>query len=139
MSREYAGRDEFAAALVYLRAGSRMDHTFSSIYSHVRSLEGHFKRYESAREYSIKFDTEFNLIWGWAYLSHPTLAGLFFGYGIALEPDTIFKQGLIPDADSAFLCLGADERRSIQAIQAAKDEPAKPWTYAAVSYTHLRA
>ncbi|SHH59067.1 hypothetical protein SAMN05443248_5322 [Bradyrhizobium erythrophlei] len=133
MSGEYAGRDEFAAALVYLRAGSRMDHTFSSIYSHIKSLEGCFKKSESVREYSLKFDTEFKLIWGWTYLAHPTLTGLFIGYGMALEPDTIFRQAAIPDADSAFICLGADDRRSIQAVRAAKDEPQKRWTFAEIN------
>lgn len=133
MTMEYAGRDEFAAALVYLRAGSRMDHTFSSIFSHVKSIDGHFRRNESSREYSLKFDTEFKLIWGWSYLAHPVLTGLFFGYGIALEPHTIFRGGAIPSTDSVFVCLGADDKRSIQAVRAAKDEPQKPWTYADIS------
>jgi hypothetical protein len=133
MSGEYAGRDEFAGALVYLRAGSRMDHTFSSVYSHIKSLEGCFKKAESIREYSLKFDTEFKLIWGWAYLTHPALTGLFFGYGITLEPNTIFRQAAIPDADSVFICLGAEDRRSIQAVRAAKDTPQKPWMFAEIS------
>jgi hypothetical protein len=133
MSGEYAGRDEFAAALVYLRAGSRMDHTFSSIYTHIKSLEGCFGKSESARECSLKFDTEFKLIWGWSYLSHPMLGGLFFGYGIALEPNTIFRQGTIPAGDSVFICLGAEDRRSVQAVRTAKNEPQKPWTYAEIS------
>jgi hypothetical protein len=132
MSREFAGRDEFAAALVYLRAGSRMDHTFGSIYNHVKSLEGCFVKGESIHESSLLFDTEFKFIWGWKYLNHRMLGGLFFGYGVALEPTTIFRQGAIPDSDSTFICVGAEDRRSIEALRAAKNEPKKPWTYAEI-------
>lgn len=138
MSGEYAGRDEFAAALVYLRAGARMDHTFSSIFAHIKSKEGCFRKNETKNEYSLKFDSPFKLIWGWSYLSHPTLNQLFLGYGIALEPDTAFTSGglssqaRIPKADSAFICVGADDKKSIQAIRQAKQEPQKPWTYAEI-------
>lgn len=130
MSNEFAGRDDFAAALVFLRAGSRMDHTFSSIYGHIKSLDGHFRRNESSREYSLRFDTEQKLICGWAYLTHPTLPGLFLGYGIALEPNTVFKQGTVPPHDSVFICLGAEGRPSMRAVRSAKNEPEFPWTYA---------
>ncbi|WP_035647054.1 PD-(D/E)XK nuclease family protein [Bradyrhizobium sp. ORS 285] len=130
MSTEYAGRDEFAAALVYLRAGSLMDRTFSEIYSHVKALDGHFRKNESITEYSLKFNSELKLIWGWAYLAHPTLGALFFGYGIALDPSSTFKGGNIPTTDSVFICLGAEDRRSIQSVRAVKDVPQKPWTWA---------
>jgi len=39
MSHDFAGRDEFAAAIVYLRAGSRMNYTFETIYDHIKSLK----------------------------------------------------------------------------------------------------
>lgn len=133
MSTEYAGRDEFAAALLYLRAGSLMDRTFSDIYSHIKSLDGHFRRNESSREYSLQFRTELKLIWGWAYLTHPNFNELFFGYGIALEPQTVFKGGTIPSSDSVFICLGADDRRGTSALRAARDIPEKPWTWADIT------
>jgi hypothetical protein len=129
MSHEYAGRDEFAAALVYLRAGARMDHTFSSIYYHLKSLKGCFHKSELSREFSLLFDTKINLIWGWTYLAHSSLSGLFFGYGIALDPRMTFNQDGVPERDSVFLCLGAEEKRSIQSVRASKEEPQKPWIF----------
>lgn len=130
MSHEFAGRDDYAAALVYLRSGSRMGHTFNSIYTHVKSLGGCFGKGSSIHELDLYFDTDSKLIWGWTYLTHPTLDGLFFGYGISLDPNTTFQQGRIPSQDSLFLCVGAESNRSIQALRAAKSIPEPPWTYA---------
>lgn len=130
MSHEFAGRDEFAAALVYLRAGSRMDHTFDTIYKRLKTIGGHFPSSESIHELSLHFETKNNLIWGWKYLAHPTLNGLFFGYGIALQPNETFKSAGVPTRDSVFLCVGADDRKSMQALRAAKDIPERPWIYA---------
>jgi hypothetical protein len=138
MSTEYAGRDEFAAALVYLRAGAQMDHTFGSIFTHVKEKDGAFAKNETKNEYHLKFDTPYKLIWGWTYLAHAKFDGLLFGYGISLEPNTVFTSGgistqsPIPATDSAFICVGADNKRSIQAVRAVKSEPAKPWTYAEI-------
>ncbi len=138
MSTEYAGRDEFAAALVYLRAGAQMDHTFSTIFTHVKEKDGAFAKNETKNEYHLKFDTPYKLIWGWTYLAHGRFDGLLFGYGISLEPNTVFTSGAIstqapiPATDSAFICVGADNKRSIQAVRAAKSAPSKPWTYAEI-------
>ena len=139
MTTEYAGREDFAAALVYLRAGSRMDHTFSSVFEHIKSIKGCFQKYETKNEYSLKFDTESKIIWGWAYLSHPMLSQLYFGYGIALSPAETFVSGgistqaSIPNVDSVFIAVGADDKRGSHAIRASKHEPESPWTYAEVN------
>jgi PD-(D/E)XK nuclease superfamily len=133
MSHEFAGRDEFAAAIVYLRAGVRMEHTFDSIYNHIKTLKGSFAVNSLASEYSLYFATKENLIWGWAYLTHPALNGLFFGYGIALDPGMTFKEAVVPKYDSVFLCVGAEDKKSIQSLRAKKDVPKKPWMYADVN------
>ncbi|WP_334384921.1 hypothetical protein [Bradyrhizobium sp. AZCC 2262] len=129
MSHEFAGRDEFASAFVYLRAGSRMDHTFETIYNHVKSLKGCFATGRSIHESSLYFDTKRSLIWGWNFLSHQTFSDLFFGYGIALAPAVTFGSASIQAPDAVFLCVGADNKRSMQSLRAAKDVPEKPWTY----------
>ncbi|MBR0839114.1 PD-(D/E)XK nuclease family protein [Bradyrhizobium liaoningense] len=137
MSTEYAGRDEFAAALVYLRAGAQMDHTFGTIFAHVKEKDGVFAKNETKNEYHLKFDTPYKLIWGWTYLS-AKVDGVLLGYGISLEPNSVFMSGgissqaSIPAADSVFICVGADSKRSIQAVRAAKNGPEKPWTYAEI-------
>jgi hypothetical protein len=130
MSSEYAGRDEFAAAILYLRAGSKMEHTFHSIYNHLKTLKGSFTAHESIYEMGLHFGTRDSLIWGWKYLNHPDLSGLFFGFGIALDPHLTFKEAAIPDRDSIFLCVGAENKKSIQSLRAAKGDPKKPWMYA---------
>jgi len=129
MSHDFAGRDEFAAAIVYLRAGSRMNYTFETIYDHIKSLKGCFATNSSIHEESLHFDTKDSLIWGWKYLSHPTLTGLFFGYGMALEPALTFRASSAPTRDAVFLCVGAEGTRSMQSLRAAKDIPGKPWMY----------
>ncbi|WP_197424500.1 PD-(D/E)XK nuclease family protein [Bradyrhizobium yuanmingense] len=130
MDHDFAGRDDFAAALVYLRAGSRMDHTFDTIYQHVKKLPGCFATGSSIHEMSLHYDTKYSLIWGWKYLSHPSLSGLFFGYGIALSPALTFAGAAAPTRDAVFLCVGAEGNRSMQALRHAKDIPEKPWTFA---------
>lgn len=129
MSNEFAGRDEFSAAIVYLRAGARMDHTFSSIYLHLKTLKGQFSTNESPHEMSLHYSTKDSLIWGWKYLIHPTLNGLFFGYGISLDPAPTFRNASVPKYDAAFICVGAEDKRSIQSMRAVKDVPTKPWMY----------
>jgi hypothetical protein len=131
MSHDFAGRDEFAAAMLYLRAGSRMDYTFKSIYDHVRSRRGCFAAGSSIREMSLHFDTKYSLIWGWKYLAHLKFTQqLFFGYGIALEPALTFQGSSAPTREAVFLLVGAEGARSMQSLRAAKDLPKKPWTYA---------
>ncbi|HVR58363.1 MAG TPA: PD-(D/E)XK nuclease family protein [Pseudolabrys sp.] len=129
MSGEFAGRDEFAAAIVYLRAGDRMSHTFETIYLHLKSLNGQFTANESIHEMSLHFGTKENLIWGWKYLSHPTLHGLFFAYGIALDPANTFKESSAPKHDAAFICVGAEDKKSMASLRSAKEIPQKPWIY----------
>jgi hypothetical protein len=113
-----------------------MDHTFGAIFEHIKSREGCFQRNETKNEYSLLFDTPYMLIWGWAYLLHQVHQSIFFGYGIALDPQSIFTAGGIPTqagippTDSAFICVGTDEKRALQAIRTLKHEPEDPWTYA---------
>lgn len=129
MSREFAGEKEFAAAIVYLRAGTQMNHTFDTIFEHLKEIGGHFTSGVSIHDMSLHFETKDSLIWGWKYLGHPTLSGVFFGYGIALEPNVTFRAADVPTRNSVFLCVGADDRRSIHAIRTARETPRKPWTY----------
>ena len=106
-----------------------MDHTFNSIYRHLKTLNGHFSSNESIHELSLHFETKDSLIWGWKYLAHPTLNGLFFGYGIALQPSETFRSAGVPARDSVFLCVGAEDKKSMQALKVAKNVPERPWMY----------
>lgn len=133
MAGEFAGRDEFAAAVVYLRAGERMDHTFLTIYAHLKSLNGVFTSGASAQEMSLEYATKDSLIWGWKYLIHPSLFGLFFAYGIALDPAGTFKNAETPIHDSVFICIGAEDKKSIASLRASQDILQKPWMYAELS------
>ena len=64
-------------------------------------------------------------------MSHPTLWVLFFGYGISLDPHLTFKDAVdVPKHDSMFLCVDAEDKKSIPSLRAAKDDPEKPWMYA---------
>lgn len=130
MNNEFAGRDDYAASIVYLRSGARMYHTFHSIYLHLKSLKGCFYRSRMVNERSLEFHTQQKLIWGYTFLTHSGFNDLFFGYGIALDPSSTFKQGRIPSRDSVFICVGAEDKRTIQAIRASAPLVRAPWTYA---------
>ncbi|MEW6638931.1 MAG: hypothetical protein AB1586_00400 [Pseudomonadota bacterium] len=129
MSGEFAGRDELAAAIIYLKAGSRMEYTFATIYEHLKTLGGAFNPNESIYEQALEFRTKDRVIWGYKVINHSTLRDVYFGYGIALDPKLTFRGEDTPNHDSIFLCLLAENRRSMQALRAAKDKPEKPWTY----------
>ena len=127
MSHEFANREDFAAALLYLRSGEKMDHTFKTIFNHVSTLGGQFTSKKTLYEQYLHFATKNRLVWGWKTLAHPTLYGLFFAYGIAYEPMSTFRDSPAPREDSAFILVGAEDKKSIHAMRIASDAHEKPW------------
>jgi hypothetical protein len=139
MSNEFAGRDDFAAALVYLRAGEKMAHTYKSIYLHLTQMKGQFTSDQGKHDESLQYATTDRLIWGFKNLKHPdpTMYGLFFAYGIAFDPSSTFRETLPIRNDSAFILVGAEHKSSIKSMRAARSEPKSPWKF--VEFNHYAA
>ncbi len=129
MTSEFAGTEDFAAAIVYVRAGTRMSFTFEQIFEHLSTLGGSFTKGRITHDSFLEFQSEQNRILGWKYLSAPPLKTLYFSYGIALKPGASFSGELIPTEDSAFICLGVETKKEISILESVSRDLDKSWHY----------
>lgn len=123
MTSESPRLEDFAAAIVFIKAGSRISKAFEDVFEHVSGLRGVFPRGSISDDLPLAFDSEQNLMHGWKYLSAPPLETIYFAYGIALQPNRsltpdgpLSKQNL-PHDDSIFLCLGVETTKEMKLLE----------------------
>ena len=68
-------------------------------------------------------------------MSAPPLKTLYFGYGIALTPAANFPGELIPNEDSAFICIGVEARKEISILEKASKDLGGSWHYVSLPDT----
>lgn len=115
MTSEFAEFEDFCAAFVYIRASAKIDHSFSTIYRHIKSYGGYFTG-DFQDDCTVWHDPELNFVWGWKFLKNTSMKELYFGYGIALKPSNYLKGSNVPTVDSVFLCLGSDKEKESRQI-----------------------
>ncbi|MGY3370219.1 hypothetical protein ACVWZL_007344 [Bradyrhizobium sp. GM2.4] len=123
MTSESPRLEDFAAAIIFVKAGSRISKAFEDVFEHVSGLRGVFPRGSIPDDLPLAFDSEQNLMHGWKYLSAPPLKTIYFAYGIALQPnrslapDGALSKQNIPHEDSIFLCLGVEEGKEMKLLE----------------------
>jgi hypothetical protein len=117
MTSEATRLEDFAAAIIYVRAGSRMSQTFGEVFDHLSELGGIFSKGAVIADSALEFDSDRSLIQGWKYLSAAPLKTAYFGYGIALQPRRSLSNDHLPIEDSIFLCLGVETKREIRILE----------------------
>ncbi|MBH5396419.1 PD-(D/E)XK nuclease family protein [Bradyrhizobium sp. CNPSo 4010] len=127
MTTEFARFEDFAAAIVYVKSGTRISSTFEKIYDHVSELGGPFVRGFYQDDAFVDFDSETNLIHGWKYLSADPIKTLCFAYGICLQPRRSLANEALPDEDSIFLSIGVETRRERNLLEARSKDLGPEW------------
>ncbi|MDE5441090.1 hypothetical protein GWG65_06390 [Bradyrhizobium sp. CSA207] len=133
MTTEFARFEDFAAAIVYVRSGSRISHTFEKIYDHLSELGGPFVKGFSKDDAIVDFDSEGSVIHGWKYLSAAPLKSAYFAYGINLQPRRSLSIDSLPDEDSIFLAVGVETKKEMQLLEARSKDFGQDWHYLSFS------
>jgi hypothetical protein len=135
MTTEAPHLEDFAAAIVYVKAGTRIASAYEEIFDHLSSLDGIFSTGSVLADLPLHFDSEQNLIQGWKYLSALPLRSAYFAYGIALQPkrslqpEGILAQDRLPAEDSLFISLGVDNRREMRLLEEHAGKAGQSWQY----------
>ncbi|KRQ12159.1 hypothetical protein AOQ73_04785 [Bradyrhizobium pachyrhizi] len=135
MTSESPRLEDFAAAIVYVQAGSRISNAFEEIFDHVSEKKGFFTKGSVLDDMHLDFDSEQNLIHGWKNLSAAPLMTAYFAYGIALQPrrslqpDGIRSKESLPIENSIFLCLGVTSKREMKLLEEHANNCGSGWQY----------
>ena len=129
MTTEFARFEDFAAAIVYVRSGSRISNTFEKIYDHLSDLGGPFVKGFYKDDAIVDFDSEGSVIHGWKYLSAAPLKSAYFAYGISLQPRRSLSIDSLPDEDSIFLAVGVETKKEIQLLESKSKDFGQDWHY----------
>lgn len=127
MTTDFARFEDFAAAIVYARSGTRISSTFEKIYNHISELGGPFVNGFYKEDAIVDFDSEANLIQGWKYLSAEPLKTVCFAYGICLQPRRSLSNEALPDEDSIFLSVSVETRREMNLLEARSKDMGPGW------------
>jgi len=133
MTYEFARFEDFAAAIVYLKSGSRISHTFEKIYDHLSELGGPFVKGFVKDDAFVDFDSEGSVIHGWKYLSAPPLKKAYFAYGISLQPRRSLASDSLPEEDSIFLGVGVETKKEMQLLEAKSKDVGNDWHHLSFS------
>lgn len=135
MTSETPRLEDFAAAIIFVKAGSRISKAFEDVFEHVSGLKGVFPRGSIPDDLPLAFDSDQNLMHGWKYLSASPLKTIYFSYGIALKPNrsltpdgALSKQNL-PHEDSIFLCLGVETNKEMKLLEEHSKGLGPDWKY----------
>ncbi len=127
MTTEFARFEDFAAATVYVKSGSRISYTFETIFDHLSELGEPFSNGAIKDDAIVDFDSEGNVIHGWKYLSAAPLKSAYFTYGISLQPRRSFSIDSLPDEDSVFLGVGVETKKEMQLLEARSKDLGGDW------------
>lgn len=127
MTSEFANLEDFAAAIVYVRSGSRILHTFEKIFDHLSELGGPFVEGRIKDDEIVDFESGSNVIHGWKYLSAAPLRTAYFTYGISLQPRRALSKDTLPDEDSIFLGFGVETKREMQLLETMSKDLGEGW------------
>ncbi|MEY9590866.1 hypothetical protein ABIA06_003157 [Bradyrhizobium yuanmingense] len=127
MITEFARFEDFAAAIVYVKSGTRISHTFDSIFEHLNSLGGPFTKGSIKDDAALDFDSSTNAIQGWKYRSAAPLKSLSLMYRICLEPRRSISDETLPEQDSIFLSLAVENKKEMNLLQANSKHLSSEW------------
>jgi hypothetical protein len=119
MTSEAPRLEDFAAAIVYVKAGTRVSNAFQNIYEHLCQFGAPFSKGSILDDCSLDFDSTSSVMQGWKYFSSPPLKTAYFAYGIALQPrlnlplEAGSPSDAIPAEDSLFLYFGVETKKEI--------------------------